>query len=93
MSVKWGVGLHAPTSGHIDASAYDQYIGRWSRLFVPSVLAAAEIGAGDRVLDVATGSGEAAQMAVSAVGDSGAAALGRNVAISTLSSAAHPAPQ
>jgi ubiquinone/menaquinone biosynthesis C-methylase UbiE len=71
VSVKWGVGLHAPTIGHIDASAYDQYIGRWSRLFVPSVLAAAEIGAGDRVLDVATGSGEAAQMAVSAVGDSG----------------------
>lgn len=57
--------------GRLEASAYAQYIGRWSRLFVPAVLAAAEIGTGDRVLDVATGSGEAAQIAIPIVGDSG----------------------
>ena len=69
--MNWGVGLHAPTGGCVDESAYEQYIGRWSRLFVPAVLAAAEIGTGDRVLDVAIGSGEAAKMAVTTVGDSG----------------------
>ena len=66
-----GLGLHAPIGAPVDASAYDHYIGRWSRLFVPAVLSAAEIGAGDRILDVATGSGEAALLAVAAVGDSG----------------------
>jgi ubiquinone/menaquinone biosynthesis C-methylase UbiE len=40
-------------------------------LFVPSLLAAAEVRAGERVLDVATGTGEAAVMAVPAVGHSG----------------------
>ncbi len=69
--MNWGIGLHAPLGGRVEASAYAQYIGRWSRLFVPAILAAAEIGTGDRVLDVATGSGEAAQVAIPIVGDSG----------------------
>ena len=68
MSLDWGAGLHAPIGGRVDASAYWHYVGRWSQLFVPSVLAAAEVSTGDRVLDVATGSGEAALMARSAVG-------------------------
>ncbi len=38
---------------------------------MPTVLAAAEICIGDRVLDVATGLGEAAQTAIATVGDSG----------------------
>ena len=55
----------------MDARAYERYVGRWSRLFVPAILQAAQIKPGDRVLDVATGSGEAAVLAVPAVGESG----------------------
>jgi SAM-dependent methyltransferase len=64
-------GLHAAAGQQVNADAYDRYLGRWSRLFVPSLLAAAEVRAGDRVLDVATGTGEAALMAVPAVGRMG----------------------
>ena len=64
-------GLHAAAGQQVSADAYDRYIGRWSRLVVPSLLAAAEVGAGDRVLDVATGTGEAAIAAISLVGDAG----------------------
>src|SRR5215472_11280343 len=64
-------GLHAATGREVSADAYDRYIGRWSRLAVPSLLAAAEVGFGHRVLDVATGTGEAAIAAISLVGDSG----------------------
>ena len=64
-------GLHAATGQEVSADAYDRYIGRWSRLVVPSLLAAAEVGSGDRVLDVATGTGEAAIAAISLVGDAG----------------------
>ena len=55
MTVTWGPGMHAPRGRRVDGSAYAQYIGRWSRLFVPALLAAAEIRDGNRVLDVATG--------------------------------------
>ena len=55
----------------MNADAYDRYLGRWSRLFVPSLLAAAEVNAGHRVLDIATGTGEAALMAIPAVGRMG----------------------
>jgi ubiquinone/menaquinone biosynthesis C-methylase UbiE len=71
MSVTWGVGLHAPVGQRVDGAAYDLYIGRWSRLFVPALLDAAEIKNGDRVLDVATGTGEAAQLTLDRVGPSG----------------------
>lgn len=64
-------GLHVPAGQALDRNAYDQYIGRWSRLFVPSLLKAAEIVGGHRVLDVATGSGEAAVAALLIVGDTG----------------------
>src|SRR5215472_5662372 len=64
-------GLHVAAGQPVNADAYDRYLGRWSRLFVPSLLAAAEVGPGQRVLDVATGTGEAALMAVPAVGPSG----------------------
>ncbi len=60
MSVSFGPGFHAAPGRAIDPLAYERYIGRWSRLFVPAVLAAAEVTGGDRVLDVATGTGEAA---------------------------------
>jgi ubiquinone/menaquinone biosynthesis C-methylase UbiE len=55
----------------VDTAAYEQYIGRWSRLFVPAVLAAAEVTGGCRVLDVATGTGEAARGATFAVDPDG----------------------
>jgi len=64
-------GLHAAAGQEVSADGYDRYIGRWSRLFVPSLLTAAEIGAGDQVLDMATGTGEAAIAAISLVGDTG----------------------
>src|SRR5262245_4687544 len=71
MSVNFGPGFHAAASARVDRSAYDRYVGRWSRLFVPDVLAAAELAASHRVLDVATGPGEAASAALSRVGTSG----------------------
>ena len=49
--VHFGAGLHAAAGQRVDDSAYYQYIGRWSRLFVPAVLAAAEVTSGDHVLE------------------------------------------
>ena len=42
------------------AAAYDTFMGRWTRLFVPSLLRAAAIAPGQRVLDLATGTAESA---------------------------------
>jgi ubiquinone/menaquinone biosynthesis C-methylase UbiE len=67
----WGAGLHVAKGQRVDASAYEQYCGRWSRLFVPTILAAADVAAGDRILDVATGPGEAAALALAGVGPTG----------------------
>jgi ubiquinone/menaquinone biosynthesis C-methylase UbiE len=53
------------------AAAYDRFMGRWSRLYVPALLDAAGIRAGQRVLDAATGTGEAALMAADRVGPAG----------------------
>ena len=68
MGIDFGPGFHAPAERPVDVDTYDQYIGRWSRLFVPTLLAAAEVSVGDHVLDVATGPGEAAAMALSVGG-------------------------
>ncbi len=50
------------TVSRFDASAhaYDRFMGRWSRLFVPSLVDAVRIARGDRVLDLAAGTGAAA---------------------------------
>src|SRR5262245_46335669 len=64
-------GLHAAPGRPIDVTAYEQYIGRWSRLFVPALLAAAGVTPGRRVLDVATGTGEAARAAAAVVTSEG----------------------
>jgi len=53
------------------AASYDLLTGRWSRLYIPTLLAQAGIKVGHRVLDVATGTGEAALFAASRVGASG----------------------
>jgi SAM-dependent methyltransferase len=71
MSANFGAGFHVAPGRAIDASAYDRFTGRGSRLFVPSVLGAAEVAPGCRVLDVSTGTGEAALMALPIVGASG----------------------
>ena len=64
-------GLHVPAGQAANVSAYYRWTGRWSRLFVPGVVSAAEVAPGRRVLDVSTGTGEAALIALSAVGASG----------------------
>jgi ubiquinone/menaquinone biosynthesis C-methylase UbiE len=71
MAELFGSGLHSAAGRPVDTSAYEHYIGRWSRLFVPAVLAAAEVACGSWVLDVATGPGEAALVAASLVGPAG----------------------
>jgi ubiquinone/menaquinone biosynthesis C-methylase UbiE len=71
MSTDYGPGLHVAVGQAVDPSAYDRWVGRWSRLFVPSLLAAAQLSPGCVVLDVSTGTGEAASMALPIVGPSG----------------------
>ena len=71
MSTNFGSGLHVAPGRAVDTSSYDRYVGRWSRLFVPALLAAAEVAPGCRVLDVSTGTGEAALMTLPIVGTSG----------------------
>src|SRR5215813_1252788 len=71
MSTNFGSGLHVAPGRAVDTSSYDSYVGRWSRLFVPALLAAAEVAPGCRVLDVSTGTGEAALMTLPIVGTSG----------------------
>ena len=70
MSTEYAPGLHVVTGRAVNASAYDGWVGRWSRLFVPSLLAAAKVSP-CTVLDVATGTGEAALMTLPIVGSSG----------------------
>jgi ubiquinone/menaquinone biosynthesis C-methylase UbiE len=84
--VHFGPGLHAAVGRPVDASAYERYLGRWSRLFVPAVLAAAEVAGGDRVLDVATGPGEAALSALAIVTPAGRV-IGADIAPAMLTAA------
>jgi tRNA A58 N-methylase Trm61 len=67
----FGAGFHVAPGRAVDALAYDRFTGRWSRLFVPAVLAAAEVAPGWRVLDVSTGTGEAALVMLPIIGRSG----------------------
>src|SRR4051812_3271445 len=57
--------------GAASAGGYDRGFGHVSREFVPALLRAARLSPGQRVLDVATGTGVAAELAAQAVGDSG----------------------
>jgi ubiquinone/menaquinone biosynthesis C-methylase UbiE len=65
------------------ASAYDRHVGRWSRLYVPALLTAAGVAPGQRILDVATGTGEAALAAAPCVAPSGRV-LGADIALPML---------
>lgn len=64
-------GLHARAGHEVDSLAYESFVGRWSRLFLPSVIAAANVQSGSRVLDISTGTGEAALAALPVLGPSG----------------------
>jgi hypothetical protein len=65
MSKAFGAGFDAAPGKVVDASAYEQWTGLWSRLFTLAVVAAAAVAPKFRVLDVSTGTGEAARMALS----------------------------
>jgi ubiquinone/menaquinone biosynthesis C-methylase UbiE len=82
-----GPGFHAASGRPVDAWAYERYIGRWSRLFVPALLVAAEVGAGDRVLDVATGHGEAALGALPIVKEEKGLVIGCDLSLAMLEAA------
>ena len=71
MDTDYAPGLHVVAGRTTNALAYEGWVGRWSRLFVPSLLAAAQVSSGCTVLDMATGTGEAALMALPIVGSSG----------------------
>src|SRR5215467_1230225 len=86
MSTGFGAGFHAAPGKAVDASAYDRWTGRWSRLFIPAVLAAAAVRPRHRVLDVSTGTGEAARMAIPLVGSEGVV-IGADIAPAMLTSA------
>ena len=88
MSTTFGPGFHASAGHAVDASAYDRWVGRWSRAFVPAVLAAANIKRGNRVLDVSTGTGEAAMAILPAIGAAGSV-IGADIASAMLEAARH----
>jgi SAM-dependent methyltransferase len=79
-------GFHVIPGRAVDASAYEQFTGRWSRLFVPLVLEAADIQPGDQVLDMCTGTGEAAIAIAPAIGPAGCL-IGVDIASPMLESA------
>jgi ubiquinone/menaquinone biosynthesis C-methylase UbiE len=86
MNTGFGAGFHAQPGKAVDALAYDRWTGRWSRLFIPAVLAAAAVKPGCRVLDVSTGTGEAAGMALPLVGIEGMV-VGADISPAMLTSA------
>jgi ubiquinone/menaquinone biosynthesis C-methylase UbiE len=53
------------------AAGYDQAVGYWTRLLIPTLLRAARLHPGQRILDVAAGTGLATEAAALAVGPSG----------------------
>ena len=53
------------------SAVYDSFMGRWTHAFLPALLRAAEIGPGQRVLDLATGTGESALRLAEALGARG----------------------
>jgi ubiquinone/menaquinone biosynthesis C-methylase UbiE len=84
---EWTPGQEGPAPGRaVSLSAYERYLGRWSPLTVPDLLTAADIAQGHHVLDVATGTGEAAFMALPIVGDTGFV-VGADIALEMVKSA------
>jgi len=54
------------------SAVYDSFMGRWTHAFLPALLRAAGIVPGQRVLDLATGTGESALRVAEALGSRGA---------------------
>ena len=65
------------------AGAYDLLTGRWSRLYAPAVLDAAGVSVGSVVLDLATGTGDAALLASARV-QIGGTAIGVDISVPML---------
>src|SRR5215467_12929456 len=86
MAISLAPGFHVRAGAAVDTSAYEQWTGRWSRLFVPLVLSAADVQPGDQVLDVSTGTGEAAVAILPVIGASGRL-VGADIAPAMLESA------
>jgi ubiquinone/menaquinone biosynthesis C-methylase UbiE len=86
LAESFGAGFHVAPGKAVDAGAYDQWTGRWSRLFVPSVVAAAGVTEGHQVLDVSTGTGEAALAALPVAGSSGRV-IGLDISVAMLEGA------
>jgi SAM-dependent methyltransferase len=88
VSIDFGPGFHVAAGRAVNTSAYERWVGRWSRLFVPAVLAAAEVAPNYRVLDVSTGTGEAALMTFPIIGASGRV-IGADISPAMLEGARH----
>jgi ubiquinone/menaquinone biosynthesis C-methylase UbiE len=86
MRTNFGAGFHVAPGRAVDTSAYDRWTGRWSRLFVPAVLAVAKVAPRQHVLDVSTGTGEAALAALPIIGTSGLV-IGADIAPAMLEAA------
>ena len=54
------------------SAVYDSFMGRWTHAFLPALIRALEIVPGQRVLDLATGTGESALRLANALGSRGA---------------------
>jgi len=65
------------------AAVYDDFMGRWTRLYLPALRRAAALASGQRILDLATGTGEAALMAAEAAGSAGRI-LGADISLAML---------
>jgi len=65
------------------SAVYDSFMGRWTHVFLPALLRAAEIVPGQRVLDLATGTGESALRVAEALGSRGSL-IGADFSLSML---------
>ena len=71
LPTRWDASAHFQLETNVKydagASAYDRLTGRWSRLYAQAMLDAAGVSVGSVVLDLATGTGDAALLAGSRV--------------------------
>jgi len=65
------------------AAVYDDFMGRWTRLYLPALRRAAALVPGQRILDLATGTGEAALMAAEAAAPA-SVILGADISLAML---------
>ena len=65
------------------AVGYDEFFGQVTRLYIPALLEAGRLREGQTVLDVATGTGIAAEAALAVVGPSGSV-IGGDVSLNML---------